>query len=438
MYPRMWQVGLRHANVCTNITINGPVTPSLLKSALRRIQLKHPIWNWGIHLLGSKFYYHEFDDSDKKIVFNVFKTIKKEDVHNFIESRLNDVPPMDPSQLLWTADLISHSEEEHTLLIWQFHGITDGAALMLLVKEVLTELDNENRSEPLPQRAQPSLPVGIAELTHSLPSWKRIAAWKKMLPRALYGVIELEHMKGSLKTPVETPALPRTRKSHYLTSKLSPQQLESLKLRCKEHGVSISAATIAACALAIKSCGLPSEGVYRLHTPINIRERVVPKVKNDQFMVAIVATDVDIPLSENLDFWAVAKHVHSTYLTPSAIEREIAEGELFLEGIDALIETFGPKIAAKMLQNPEERGVMSVSCFGAFGGSEFPSQVGKFTMEHVEITAPPGSTGSFPMCMSFTYQGTFYISWTYYEPIMSNERAASAFKIVTDLLSGAK
>jgi hypothetical protein len=88
-----------------------------------------------LHILGSKFFYHEFDDSEKRVVFNVFKTIQKDEIQNFIESRLNDLPPMDPNQLLWTADLISHSEEEHTILIWQFHSITDGVALMLLLKE---------------------------------------------------------------------------------------------------------------------------------------------------------------------------------------------------------------------------------------------------------------------------------------------------------------
>jgi hypothetical protein len=301
---------------------------------------------------------------------------------------------------------------------------------------ILTELDSENKSLPLPEKASPSLPVGIAELIYSLPSWKRVASWKKMLPRALYGLVEMQHMKGSLKTPVEAPGLPLSRKTHYLSAKLSSAQLDALRQRCKENGVSVSAATIAACVLAIKSCDLPSTGIFRLHTPINMRDRVVPKVKNDQFMVGIVATDVDVPLSDNMEFWNLAKHVNSTYLTPSAIEREMAEGELFLESIGSLIEVFGSAIASKMLQDPAERGMMSVSCFGAYGGPEFPSQVGKFTLDDVEVTVPPGPTGSFPVCMSFTYQGTFYISWTYFEPLMSPARAASAFQIVMDNLAG--
>lgn len=388
----------------------------------------------GLHKFGSAFHYHEFANAEDKIVLNVVKNVSKEGMHQYIESQLDRLPPMDPAKLLWSAELISHSKDEHHVIIWQFHSITDGAASMRLLAQLTAELEAARVGAALPERATPTLQVGLGALVHSLPSWGRIALWKRAIPRAIYGLLELRHMKSALRTPIEKPVPAAERSTHYLHASLSPAEVTKLRNTCREQGVTVSAATIAAVALAIKEMGLPDSGVYRLHTPINIRERLNPPVKNEQFMCGIVATDVDVPLSADLEFWALAKHIHSTFLTPAAVEREVAEGALFLEGISSLIQNLGFVIAPKMLRTPDERGVMSVSCFGAYGGDDFPLKNGQFSIQDLEITAPTGPTGSFPMCMSFTYQGTFYLSLTYVAPLLSKQSAEKALQTITKLM----
>ena len=146
-----------------------------------------------------------------------------------------------------------------------------------------------------------------------------------------------------------------------------------------------------------------------------------PPLENSEYYVAIQVAPVEATLEQ--DLWTTAQTFGTQFLNQESIMNYMARSEIAIEGFNSLFSLVGAKIADRSLTDPWQCAPALISCFGTFGGPDFPNEYGKFRVSDVNVGVSLGAFGPHPALFTFTYQGTFYISLSYAEPIMQTARA---------------
>jgi hypothetical protein len=273
-------------NVVYCVRLEGTLSLDGLRSALSRVQDKHPALRALIREEQNGLYYEE--NKAPEIPLRIVSRVFDDDYRRECQTELNTVFAYDQPQLrlVWLQ-----SKRESDLLLTTSHRICDGMSIFILVKELLRSLHSDD--DLIPYKA-PTLQDMIGE--HQPPN-----PWAFKLKLFLMnGILRL--IPSSRKTPENT--------EHHLEWKSDPALLAALKQRCKAEGVSVHAALIVTLERSLFAVFGREKLPKWIDNPMDIRRGHFPALKNDTVFFAGGSFKLRTAEAQNEEFWARARAVY--------------------------------------------------------------------------------------------------------------------------------
>src|SRR5258708_30942356 len=207
-------------NIVSFVRLDGSFSLEQLRSALLRVQRKHPALQVLLREEADGLYYEA--DSAPEIPLRIVPRVTEDDYRRECQTELTTAFAYDKPQLraVWLQ-----SEVESDLLLTTSHRICDGMSMLTIVREVLRSL--HTGEELIPYEAITERDI-IGGYQPPQP-WKR-----KLAVRLMNGVLRL--IPSSRRAPENN--------EHYLEWKADVALLNALKQRCKAEGVSVHAALV--------------------------------------------------------------------------------------------------------------------------------------------------------------------------------------------------
>ncbi len=286
-------------NIVYFIRLEGTFSNGDLRSALARVQRKHPALRMLIRKEKDGLYYEE--DCAPAIPLRIVPRRGKEDFRRECEAELSARFPWDQPQLrvVWLQ-----SELEQDLLLITSHRICDGMSMLTIVREVLRSL--HSREELIPYD-----PITTKDI---IGDFQPPHPWKRRLQtgvlNAFFRLIPPTRRDGmNREICVEWSA------GETLT--------EALRRRCKSEGVSVHAAL----AVALDRALLAVLGQKRLpawiDSPMDARRGRLSALRSDAVFFGGGSFKIRTGQAAETDFWARAREIHEQIRT--LIEQELLD-----------------------------------------------------------------------------------------------------------------
>lgn len=272
-------------NIVYLVRLEGDFTVDQLRSALSRVQRKHPALRALLREEPDGLYYEM--DSAPEIPLRVMWRAAEDDYRRECQVELTTNFAFDQPLLraVWLR-----GEPEHDLLFATSHRICDGASMLIVVKEILQSL--YGKEELIPYE-----PITRRDLIRDYQPPK---PWKRKLAASL--------LNGALRL-IPSSRQPPENKEHYLEWSANRAFCDLLKQRCKAEGVSVHAAFVAA--LDRTLCSVYGKKVPRwIENPVDIRRGRFEALKDD--MVFFGGGNFKVPTGQapEQNFWARARAIH--------------------------------------------------------------------------------------------------------------------------------
>jgi hypothetical protein len=293
-------------NVVYFVRLDGTLSLDRLRSALSRVQGKHPALRALIHEERDGLYYEE--NKAPKIPLRIVSRVSEDDYRRECETELNTVFPYDQPQLrlVWLQ-----SERESDLLLTTSHRICDGVSIFILVKEILRSLYSDEELVPY---ETPTLRDVIGGY-HPQNTWA--FKLKLFLMNGMLGLIP-----SSRRTPEN--------KEHHLEWKSDAALLAALKRRCKAEGVSVHAALIVTLERSLFAVFGREKLPKWIDNPMDIRRGHFPALKNDTVFFAGGSFKLRTGEAQNEEFWVRAREVYEQMREQIAQEMQDIPGRFYL------------------------------------------------------------------------------------------------------------
>jgi hypothetical protein len=293
-------------NVVYFVRLDGTLSLDRLRSALSRVQGKHPALRALIREERDGLYYEE--NKAPEIPLRVVSRVSEDDYQRECQNELHTVFAYDQPQLrlVWLK-----SERESDLLLTTSHRICDGMSIFILVKEVLRSLHTD---EELVSYETPTLRDMIGGHQPAKP-------WAFKLKLFLMNVI-LGLIPSSRRTPEN--------KEHHLEWKSDAALLAALKRRCKAEGVSVHAALAVTLERSLFAVLGRDKSPKWIDNPMDIRRGHFPALKNDTVFFAGGSFKLRIAEAQNLEFWARARAVYEQMHDQIEQEMQDIPGRFYL------------------------------------------------------------------------------------------------------------
>lgn len=273
-------------NVVYFVRLEGTLSLDRLRSALSRVQRKHPALRALIREERDGLYYE--DDKAPEIPLRIITRVSEDDYRRECQTELNTVFAYDQPQLrlVWLQ-----SQRESDLLFTTSHRICDGMSIFILVKEILRSLHSD---EDLVPYETPTL----RDMTGGYRPPKPWAFKLKML--LMNGTLRL--IPSSRRTPEN--------KEHHLEWKSDAALLAALKRRCKAEGVSVHAALIVTLERSLFAVFGREKLPKWIDNPMDIRRGHFPALRNDTVFFAGGSFKLRTGEAQDVEFWARARAVY--------------------------------------------------------------------------------------------------------------------------------
>ncbi len=299
-------------NITCFVRLEGRLDVDQLRSALARVQRKHPVLRALIREEADGLYYEA--DSAPEIPLRIVPRVSEDDYRRECHAELTTGFAYDQPQLraVWLR-----SECESDLLLTTTHRMCDGMSVFIIVREILRSLYND--AEPIPYE-----PVKVRDI---IGDYRPSKPWKHKLAALL--------MNGALRL-VPCSRRPPDNKEYHLEWSAGHALSAALKQRCKAEGVSVHALFMAALERALFSV-FGSKLPKTIISPIDLRRGRFAALKSDMVFYGGGNIQVRTARTPELDFWARARALNE--LVRNGVEREICEipGRLyFLEQLRPL------------------------------------------------------------------------------------------------------
>jgi hypothetical protein len=272
-------------NVVYFIRLDGTLSLDRLRSALSRVQGKHPALRALIREERDGLYYEE--NKAPEIPLRIVCRVSEDDYWRECRTELNTVFAYDQPQLrlVWLQ-----SKRESDLLLTTSHRICDGMSIFILVKELLRSLYSD----------EDLVPYETPTLRDMIGGHKPRNPWAFKLKLFL-----MNRMLGLIPSSRRTPE----NREHHLEWKSDAALLAALKRRCKAEGVSVHAALIVTLERSLFAV-LGKEKLPKwIDNPMDIRRGHFPALKNDTVFFA--GGSFKLRTAElNVEFWARARAVY--------------------------------------------------------------------------------------------------------------------------------
>jgi hypothetical protein len=286
-------------NIVLFIRLEGRFEPARLRSALARVQRKHPALRALLRQGPDGLYYEE--DSAPEIPLRIAPRATEEDYRRECHAELNtdfaaDQPLM---RAVWLR-----SDVESDLLVTTSHRICDGMSLLTIVREALHALHSDDALIPYE-------PVTRRDIAGD---YRPPHPWKRNLAAFL--------INGLLRLIPESRRTTQN-KERYLEWSGGCELLAALKRRCKEERAGLHAALLVALDRAL----VPTFGNAKLpkwiENPVDIRQRGFPALKSDMLFFSGGNFKVPTGSAPATEFWTRARAIHEQI--HREVERETSE-----------------------------------------------------------------------------------------------------------------
>jgi hypothetical protein len=292
-------------NVVYFVRLDGTLSLDRLRSALTRVQGKHPALRALIREERDGLYYEE--NKAPEIPLRVVSRLSEDDYRRECQTELHTVFAYDQPQLrlVWLK-----SERESELLLTTSHRICDGMSIFILVKEVLRSLHSDEEL----------VPYETPTLRDMIGGHQPARPWAFKLKLFLMNVI-LGLIPNSRRTPEN--------KEHHLEWKSNAALLAALKLRCKAEGVSVHAALAVTLERSLFAVLGRDKSPKWIDNPMDIR-RGHSALKNDTVFFAGGSFKLRIAAAQNVEFWARVRAVYEQMREQIEQEMQDIPGRFYL------------------------------------------------------------------------------------------------------------
>jgi len=307
-------------NMTCQVHLEGRLSADRLRSALDRVQRKHPALRMLIRQDNGMLYYEA--DAAGPVPLRIVDMQSDDDCTR--ERRTELTTPISHRQpqlrVVWLSSGLGSQ-----LLITTTHRICDGMSVLTLVREILKSLHSD---DSLVAYAPLTLHDIIGDVRdESLSKRRRVAR----LVNALVALIP-----GS-RTPVENREI-------YREWNVSPGLSAMLKQRCKLEGVSMHAALLSVLDRALLAA-FGKHAPAWIDNPFDGRRGRLPMIKSDMLFFSGGSFRIKTGQNASADFWERAREIHAE--AHRKIEQELID-------IPAKYQYF------EMLNVPSERKMRSV------------------------------------------------------------------------------
>jgi hypothetical protein len=286
-------------NIVYFVRLKGTFHLNQLRSALSRVQRKHPALRALIREEADGLCYEA--DCAPEIPLRIVPRVTEDDYRRECQIELNTELVFHQPQLraVWLR-----SERESDLLLATSHRICDGMSMLTIVKEVLRSLHTDEELIPYAPITQRDI---IGDYQPAQP-------WKRKLGAGL--------MNGVLRL------IPSSRRAaenheHYLEWSADRALLSALKQRCKTEGASIHSAMVVALDRALIAV-LGEEKVPKwIENPVDIRRGPFAALKSDMVFFGGGNFKVRTGQAQDVEFWSRVRTIHEEIRRD--VDREILE-----------------------------------------------------------------------------------------------------------------
>ncbi len=316
------------SNVIVVARIIGPVDEDGLKNAIRKAKKMHPLVSARAvyDTAGTGWFSCDVDDLPLRVTEWRHEDQWKEEMHfeNNVPMKIFEGPLI--------RFILIKSEKVSDLMVYCQHAICDGRALVYLIRDILTFMASpEKEAEPLP------LPPLLS--TEGLAASVLL---KGSLKKTLIKLIINKRNKGwaKRKTVFDQEDFENIHHAYWQkhiygveTLELTEEQTERLPAVCRQHGVTVNSALIAAFLAAyLDVIGPFVKEKRKVALPVDLRNRMRAPA-GDVFCYYISRILFDYDYNPREGFWTNAKVIHN--LVTSAMDKtNLYEAAVTLESMD--------------------------------------------------------------------------------------------------------
>jgi hypothetical protein len=285
-------------NITCCVRLQGRFSVDQVRSALSRVQRKHPALRALIREEPDGLYCDA--DSAPEIPLRIAPRVTEEDYRRECRNELTTRFAYDQPQLraVWLS-----SERETDLLLTTSHRMCDGMSVFIIVREVLRSLHHDEELIPYD-------PITVQDI---IGGYQPSKPWKQKLAAIL--------MNGVLRL-IPASRRPAENNEHQVEWNAGQAMSTALKRRCKEESISVHAFLVVALEHALFAAfgrKLPKVIV----SPIDLRRGRFPALKSDMVFYGGGNIQVRTRPSSGMDFWARARLVNEEIRR--AVEQEVRD-----------------------------------------------------------------------------------------------------------------
>lgn len=273
-------------NFCYFVGLEGSFGPDQLRSALARVQYKHPALRTLIREEPDGLYYE--DDIAPPIPLRVVPRTSDDDYRREFQIELAAPFPHNLPQLrvAWLQ-----SKRENDLLVTTSHRICDGMSLLTIIRELLRALYSDDELVPY-------APVTTQNI---IGDYQPARMWKRKLAARLVNTLLrlIPNSRGASEN-----------REHYLEWGVGQTLSGALKQRCKVEGVSVHAALLVALDRALLAVLGKKKLPEWIDSPMKARRGRRSALKNDMLFFGGGRLKIRTGQTPDEKFWAKARAIN--------------------------------------------------------------------------------------------------------------------------------
>lgn len=309
-------------NITYLVSLEGSLTLERLRSALTRVQRKHPALRMLISEENGELFYEM--DAAREIPLRVVERVSDDDRARECRTEVTTAFAHGQPQLrvVWLRQPDESSAANSDLLFTTTHRICDGMSVLTIVRESLRALYSDDELIPYPAITTQDI-IGDFRDKHL---WKRKLTAR--LVNALFALIP------SSRRPLDNSEI-------NLEWGASPALSSALKQRCKAENVSIHATLLMLLSQALES-KLGRQMPEWIESPMDARRGRLSALKSDMLFFGGGSFKVKAKQNSERDFWTVAREMDQE------MRRKIDQDMLAIPGKYQFCEMLKPPSAGKI------------------------------------------------------------------------------------------
>lgn len=337
-------------------------------------------------------------------------TIEKQQQLLFNEGDLN-----------WRLEVIK-SNEKHHIFVCFHHAISDGKSTSIFLSELLSGCEPEYETKNINNDQRPLLPA-IESLLQRKISWLGFL-FKMLTSSSKYLILNKHIQKYEVKQSIEG----RSAKNKHLI--INKEKMEQLLQQCRNENTTFTALLTATLLKSIEKLELGSSAEIKKHllfTNIDVRDKCIPKIPDDQIGCYVDLAETQEIIKPSDSIWDIAKNYRSNLMRA-------------LNKPGKLPYTFNQPLFHKMLRSFDQGFLQHRFQYGAgvtnIGKVDHFNELNKIKIERFHFATSRAWGDWMVLLHVATLNDQAYLSFSYADPLLSNDSAEKLILSFTNILDG--